>query len=150
MVKQLIYKSQCTGDITPEIIDDILMSAQRFNKRHGITGILLFSENMFMQFIEGVPHDIDRVYQNICDDPRHRSIQLLYIGYSDERAYPEWVMAAYSTEHLLQHGNAQGYALASTLMEADPDQEPPYIGDFMHSLCAEFMPLPKPDRSLYN
>ena len=150
MVKQLIYKSQSDETITPEMVDEIIMHAQRYNDDHGITGLLLFSEDTFMQFLEGAPEDIDRVFQRICEDKRHQKIRTLYIGYADERAYANWKMAACSTEHLLHHGNSRGFVLASTLMGATADDVVVEIGEFMQALCDEYLPLPKPDLDHYN
>ena len=150
MVKQLIYKSECTSEITSEMVEAILLQAQRFNRDHNITGILLFSENTFLQFIEGAPQDIDRLYQRICDDTRHERLYLLYTGYADERAYPEWRMAACSTDYLLQQGHSQSHIFASELMEGETEKKLLNIGEFMKSFCDDFLPDPRPDRSFFN
>ena len=56
MVKQLIYKSQSVTEITSELVEDILIAAGRFNSVHGISGILLYSDNVFLQLLLSLIH----------------------------------------------------------------------------------------------
>ena len=139
MVKQLIYKSQSETTISQDSVEDILLYARRFNKERGITGLLLFSENVFLQFIEGTPEDIDLVYQRICHDDRHTDIRLLYTGYADMRTYPDWQMMAYSKEQIFTHGLSEVFILAKNLMDPIADDRPVDVGTIMKSFCDDYL-----------
>lgn len=150
MVKQLIYKSQSTEQISTEIVDTILSYAHRFNARHNITGLLLFSENTFMQFLEGPPKAVDSVFERICNDQRHTNIRILYTGYADLRTYPDWLMMAYSRRIALHQGQSEAYIVAQNVVDPVPDYQMTDIGAFMKSFCENYFPESKPGKSIYH
>jgi len=150
MVKQLIYKSQCNTTISTEMVDDILLHAHRCNANHKITGLLLFSEDVFLQLLEGPPDSVDLVFGRICNDDRHREIDTLYTGYADQRAYPTWQMMAYSRQTALTVGLSDAFIIAANVMDPIPDVRTLDIGAFMKSFCDDFLPQQPPDRSTFN
>lgn len=153
MVKQLIYKSRSVTEITPELIDSVLFSAARYNEQRNITGILLYSQNIFLQLVEGAPIDIDDLFTRILTDSRHTDIQTVYLGYSEERAYPNWSMRAYSSAespiHVLNDDQREFITSADPLV-GEFGYESTWIGSFMRSVCRDHLPEIRPDRSKYN
>ncbi len=139
MVKQLIYKSLSISTISQDRVEDILLHARRFNKKQNITGLLLFSENVFLQFLEGAPEDIDLVYKRICNDDRHKDIRTLYTGYADTRTYPDWQMMAYSKEQIFTHGLSDVFIIAKNLMDPIADDMPIDVGTTMKSFCDNYL-----------
>lgn len=81
-------------------IDSILASCQRNNAELDITGVLLYSDTHFFQYLEGNGPQIKKLYEHIKEDPRHRNVVMITIGGIQERAFPSWQMGAkkYDTE----------------------------------------------------
>lgn len=88
---QLVYSSTRTPSCTEEQIQNILKSCERNNAGKNITGVLLHSENNFVQYLEG-DKDIIKLYDLIKDDPRHTRVVLLSYGPLKERVFPSWHM----------------------------------------------------------
>ena len=86
----------CSSPNTENVQDDlssILMKSQHNNKRMDITGILLFSQDYFVQLLEGEKHEIFRLYETIMKDPRHSNPTILFQNYTDQRLLPHWSLA---------------------------------------------------------
>lgn len=47
------------------------------NAQYGITGMLLFINNHFLQVLEGEPTSVEVLYANIVKDRRHRNVRTL-------------------------------------------------------------------------
>lgn len=88
---QLVYSSTRTPSCTEEQIQNILKSCERNNAGKNITGVLLHSDNNFVQYLEG-DKDIIKLYDLIKDDPRHTRVVLLSYGPLKERVFPSWHM----------------------------------------------------------
>lgn len=92
-MQQLIYFSQATVPFNESQLAWLLRQARTFNAAHGITGILLYGNEQFLQVLEGEPPTVQALYAHIRQDPRHRSV----VTYADhpiaERAFTEWNMA---------------------------------------------------------
>ncbi|NVK35757.1 MAG: BLUF domain-containing protein [Rhodobacteraceae bacterium] len=77
----LCYKSLVSKDI-PEaqvgsVIDSILEKSRHNNAFNGITGVLLYSDGLFFQVLEGTPADVGATYDRICSDNRHTDVEIL-------------------------------------------------------------------------
>ena len=53
MLVRLLYASRPASPLTSSIIDTILTQSQDGNPSKGITGILCFNDEVFMQVLEG-------------------------------------------------------------------------------------------------
>lgn len=94
MLSHLVYVSVRNSECTDADIDAILASCQRNNAELDITGVLLYSETHFFQYLEGDRDQITRLYEAIKLDPRHRNVVMVTTGSIAERAFPSWQMAA--------------------------------------------------------
>lgn len=139
MVKQLIYKSKSLIGSSPYLVEEILLHARRYNVQYQISGLLLFSEHVFLQFLEGSPEDLDRVFTRICNDDRHTNISTLYTGYADMRTYPDWNMLAYSKEQIFTQGLSEAFVLAKNLMDPIADDRAIDVGSTMKSFCDDYL-----------
>ena len=153
MVKQLIYKSQSVAEITPDLVNGLQFTAARFNKHRDITSILLHSDNVFLQFLEGAPMDIDDLYKRILVDPRHMNIRSIYMGYAEERSYPHWRMRVYSeaersVDFLTEP--QRSFIRSAGPLAGDCPQETIWIGPFMRSICKDHLPEKRPESSEFN
>ena len=90
-IKHLIYTS------TPINFDDfsisnILKSSQKNNKKDGITGALIFREDIFLQFLEGPENKVDKAFNNIASDKRHKHVLKLKEDITDRKLFTSWAM----------------------------------------------------------
>lgn len=88
---QLVYSSIRTSKCTAGEIEKILSSCEKNNPKKEITGVLLHSENNFIQYLEG-PKEIIALYDLIKNDERHKSAVLLSYGPLSQRVFPSWHM----------------------------------------------------------
>lgn len=88
---QLVYSSIRTPLCTQDEIDKILEACKKNNPKHEVTGVLLHSDNTFIQYLEG-SKDIIKLYDLIKTDPRHKSVALLNYSPLQQRVFPSWHM----------------------------------------------------------
>lgn len=92
MLVRLLYASHAAQVPSPEIIDSILAACRANNPAKGITGILCYSGETFVQVLEGSRLEVSRLYNNIVRDDRHREIVLLSYEEISERRFCDWTM----------------------------------------------------------
>ncbi len=92
----MIYKSyHCCSD---KAIQEILERSRRNNAKKDITGCLLYSDKLFVQYLEGNRRDLETLYAKIECDSRHSEINQISIGPLHVRIFPTWAMGAQSTQ----------------------------------------------------
>ncbi|MCC5450135.1 BLUF domain-containing protein [Rheinheimera sp. UJ51] len=89
---QLAYVSTAQTDITADCIAEIHQQAERNNRLHQITGLLLATEQHFLQLLEGPKRDVELTYARIQRDKRHHHVRLIFKHGVTERQFPEWHM----------------------------------------------------------
>ncbi|MBP0598891.1 BLUF domain-containing protein [Herbaspirillum sp. LeCh32-8] len=92
MLVRLIYASRARVPISSEVIDSILASARKNNPGQGITGVLCYSDSIFVQVLEGGRDQVNRIYGSLQRDERHHDLVLLAYESIDERQYSSWTM----------------------------------------------------------
>lgn len=94
-VFRLIYNSH--SRIAPEQsiseLGAIFTSARRNNKRLGITGALVVTDDAFVQALEGDESAVRSLYDGISRDARHDRVTVLEEGLVDGRTFGRWAMA---------------------------------------------------------
>ena len=91
---QLIYISTVTPGFDAGEVEAILARSRKNNRADRITGLLLFDGRRFMQALEGDATAVERTFQRIKSDPRHRAIVKLSERTVEAREFGEWAMAA--------------------------------------------------------
>lgn len=92
MLVRLLYASRAAQAVTPEIIESVLAQSRAYNPSHGITGILCWSDDIFLQVIEGGRMPVNELYGHIVRDGRHRDVVLLNYAEITERRFAGWTM----------------------------------------------------------
>lgn len=93
MLVRLLYVSRAAdGKVTPELTESIMASARAYNLANGITGVLCYGDDIFMQAIEGGRDEINALYSIIAKDPRHKDVVLLDYEEIQERRFGGWTM----------------------------------------------------------
>lgn len=93
MLKYISYVSEQSHSISENDIEKLLEKSRSKNLTKGITGILIYFEGVFTQFLEGPEQEIDSLYKQIRTDRRHRNLRELFSGASTDRFYADWSMA---------------------------------------------------------
>lgn len=70
----------------------LLETSRDANRKHDITGMLLYNAGTFMQSIEGPDAAVNQLYTNIRKDPTHHMVMTLIEQPIEQRAFPNWSM----------------------------------------------------------
>jgi hypothetical protein len=92
MLVRLLYASRAVAPIGAEDMLRILRQAKANNLAQGITGVLCCSEDVFLQVLEGGRAAVNRLYNRIVADPRHKDVELLSYQQIGERRFAGWSM----------------------------------------------------------
>ena len=92
MLVRLLYASRAVAEIGGDLIDEILNRSQAHNPEHGITGVLCYGGDVFMQVLEGGRAPVNALYNRIVRDERHRQVMLLHYQEIAERRFGGWTM----------------------------------------------------------
>tara|TARA_R110002072_G_scaffold41085_3_gene115800 strand:- start:37416 stop:37820 length:405 start_codon:yes stop_codon:yes gene_type:complete len=76
-----------------EDISTLLVTCRTKNMRNEITGMLIYFDGTFVQFLEGPKENIDPLFDIISKDKRHQDVILLIDGVSSKREFEDWSMA---------------------------------------------------------
>jgi hypothetical protein len=94
MLSQLVYVSNRKANCNQKEIEKILESCKKNNPPLNITGVLLYSDQKFIQLVEGEYKVINDLYDKIKTDPRHDQTRLISMGPIQAKAFPSWHMGA--------------------------------------------------------
>ena len=92
MLVRCLYASRSTNSLPASLLDEILDQSRRNNPRKGITGLLSFTSDVFVQVIEGGRDEVCELYNVIVRDDRHRDVRLLAYDEIAERRFGSWTM----------------------------------------------------------
>ena len=67
----LLYVSQAARAVTTSDLVRLLVNARRRNLEEDLTGVLLYADGSFMQYLEGPAPGMQRVYRIIKAHPLH-------------------------------------------------------------------------------
>ncbi|MFL6734320.1 MAG: BLUF domain-containing protein [Sphingomicrobium sp.] len=91
-LKSLTYTSLASLDLDMSDLEAIYGSARHLNALDGITGLLVFNGNRFLQIIEGSEQAIDDLIERLRRDRRHSGLEIRDQRDIEERAFPGWSM----------------------------------------------------------
>ena len=92
MLVRLLYASRASTPTDASVYDSILEQSRARNPKLGITGILCFSENLFIQVLEGGRDEVCELYNTIVRDGRHQHVRNLSFEEIRERRFGSWTM----------------------------------------------------------
>ena len=91
-MKRIIYCSQATNDLSPEELVALLELSRANNEAAGLSGMLLYSSESFLQVLEGEPAALETTYARIGVDDRHTNLRLLLDAEVSAPLFPDWTM----------------------------------------------------------
>ncbi len=120
-MKRLIYCSQATGDASPDELVTLLELARARNTREGLTGMLLYCSQSFLQVLEGDEDAVQEAYVRISADARHRNLRRLQVAEISARAFPDWAMGFEHVDEDELARNLDGFAPETDRPLVNPD-----------------------------
>jgi hypothetical protein len=92
MLVRLLYASRATTPADTSVHESILEQSRTRNPKLGITGILCYSDNLFIQVLEGGRDEVCELYNTIVRDGRHQHVRILGFEEIRERRFGSWTM----------------------------------------------------------
>jgi hypothetical protein len=117
---QVIYVSSTTEDISEHDTVQFLKQARTANRKHDVSGMMIYVGGCFLQLLEGEPAKVQSVCASIFHDKR--DMRLILREPIAERQFPDWIMGFEAIEpqaagQLL--GEPELFASASKLVNID-------------------------------
>jgi hypothetical protein len=92
-LETFVYCSRAAESVDEAEVSRLIAFSQRRNAARGITGVLVFGNGVFFQWIEGPPEEVTGLIANLHGDSRHHDIVTLDRSVEKrERLYPHWEM----------------------------------------------------------
>lgn len=130
MLIRCLYASRAVETLATNTLDRILEKSRRNNQPRGITGLLCYSNGIFVQVLEGGREPVSALIGTLYTDNRHNGLQLLIFEEIAERHFGNWTMGKvnidavngaallkYSETAELNPFNAPGRATLALLIE---------------------------------
>jgi hypothetical protein len=92
MLVRCLYASRATKPHEDPMLDAILKQSRKNNAKNGITGMLCFSNGVFVQVIEGGRAEVSRLMSSIIRDERNIDVEILSFEEITERRFGNWNM----------------------------------------------------------
>jgi Sensors of blue-light using FAD len=92
MLVRCLYASRAATPLVPAEVDKIVGQSQRNNPNRGITGLLCFVDDIFIQVLEGGRDAVCDLFNTIIRDDRHHSLRILSYEEIAERRFGHWNM----------------------------------------------------------
>lgn len=89
---RLTYISRASDGLDASQRKEILNTARTNNSANGISGILIFNKDYFLQTIEGSRPLINGLLNALIADPRHHDLQIIECETVYERKWVKWSM----------------------------------------------------------
>ncbi len=103
-IVSLTYVSRARKGLKSSEVDDIQRASLIYNPMDGVTGLLLFNGEAFLQIIEGAETAIDSLVERLKKDPRHHSMGITHRRPVDRRFFSHWSMHRINLGPLLEDG----------------------------------------------
>jgi Sensors of blue-light using FAD len=100
MLVRLVYASRAAASVDQEELVSILRQCKANNPARGITGVLCFSEGIFLQVLEGGRSAVNALYNQIAADTRHQQVEMLCFEEVSERRFASWSMGQVNVARL--------------------------------------------------
>jgi hypothetical protein len=88
----VVYVSAAVVPFSEPQLDALLCVSREVNRRLDVTGMLLYEDGNFMQYLEGSKESVTGLRDKIYADPRHRGIITVVHEERGERQFKDWSM----------------------------------------------------------
>ncbi len=140
---QIVYASRANQPMAAETLEKILVDARKGNAERGITGALLYTEQVFFQILEGDEKQVRQLMQSINDDSRHSAVKVIYETEVESPAFASWSMAYHtpSLEELKKWTGLPGSVTIEELIDKihqHPQNVPQFLINILETLGEDY------------
>ena len=89
---RVTYLSRASAPLSADDLLQLLQQCHQNNTAKGLTGMLLFGNDTFLQSIEGDKSVVEPLIERIAQDPRHQNVKILRRDEISERQFSDWSM----------------------------------------------------------
>lgn len=100
MLVRLLYASRAVKPMGEAELSAIVKQSREHNPAEGLTGLLCYTDGVFVQVLEGGRSAVNARYKHIIDDARHHDVQLLSYEEISERHFAGWSMGQVNLHRL--------------------------------------------------
>jgi hypothetical protein len=141
MPYRLVYSSEATAEMGRADLEQMLEESRLRNVKRGITGVLVYTDGVFLQVLEGERDDVDDLMTSLRRDPRHRNVTVIHEGEIDRPAFPTWRMACLSPrpDEVAGWAGLEGTTSIEAVLETlrrDPDRVPRALTGLVEALAS--------------
>ena len=101
VIYEISYRSVARKNLTEDAVGEMIQMARKKNNQFGISGCLIFHEEVFFQIMEGPKRNVLQLYENIKADDRHFDVLTIHQGAKVYRDFKQWDMALFSENNIL-------------------------------------------------
>lgn len=120
-MKRIIYCSQSTADVSPDELVALLELSRRNNERAGLSGMLLYCSQSFLQVLEGDQDALAATYARILIDDRHTNLRMLMNADVAAPMFPDWTMGFEHVDDEELADDLDGFTPATQYPLVNPD-----------------------------
>lgn len=116
----VIYVSSTVPDISEHATVQFLKVARTANRKHDVSGMMIYVGGCFLQLLEGEATQVDAVCDTVFHDGR--DMRMILREPISERQFPDWIMGFEAVEPLEAGqllGEPQLFASVSKLVHID-------------------------------
>jgi len=129
---RLLYISSASRNLSNDDLHEILDKAQQNNAKLDVTGMLVYMDGNFVQFLEGSKENVMALYNKIQRDDRHRDVLIIDQANVSGRFFESWSMAFQKINRF----NAKDYPVIKEFLD-----NPQKSADVIDDLIAVFIDL---------
>jgi len=129
---RLVYSSEAVAGLAYPDLKDIMEKSEKNNLPVGVSGMLCYGNNKFLQILEGERQWVSETYERILKDERHESSQLIEFVEIESRLFTNWSMKVVQLGEQFPEKVKELSLKYSSSAELDPTQMTSYQ-------CVEFM-----------
>jgi hypothetical protein len=93
-LRSIVYLSTATKPMSAAEIETLLDSARNFNATTNVTGVLMYLDGSFVQYIEGTESGLHKVCERIFNSHKHKNIMKIMEKSIASRIFPDWLMGS--------------------------------------------------------
>jgi hypothetical protein len=95
---EITYVSLATHEMVQSALLQLLDQSRVYNVAHGITGLLMYHRQEFLQLLEGERDEVEALFATICRDRRHQQVYSMWEGPVAARSFDRWAMGFVSPD----------------------------------------------------
>ena len=130
VVELVIYVSRAQAELSPAAIADIRVRSRVHNKQDDLTGVLLYTDGIFVQALEGPPERLGATLERIARDDRHAGMHIIRQVSVAGRLFPDWAMAFVTEADLPARSPVFRVALEASRGKAEGEQVQMMLADY--------------------